>query len=330
MSEYPFFSIIIPVKNAAPGIRGCLESIQKLDYPQSKIEVILADGLSQDDTRKIGESYGVKIVLNPKQTVGPARNMGFFNSCGEYIVFTDADCILSQSYLKNVSAYFNDEEIAGISGPAITPAESSYFERAIKFIYELANFFCGSVHREKVGKSEEVEDIPGCNSIYRREILEKVMPVDENLLTAEDVDLNFRIRRLGYKLLFVPEVTVFHHRRSSPQKLSRQFYRFAIGRLQVGKKNIKMINFAHILAGIFLPFFIILFITFRFVNLQIFYFLMRIAATGLTFLFIFALAKSKSMLVAFNVILAITIAISSWSLGFMRELLFPLKDVRGK
>lgn len=330
MADYPIFSIIIPVKNEAARVKDCLESIAKLDYPQDKIEVVLADALSQDNTREIGEKFSAKLVCNDKQTVGPGRNVGFLNSKGSFLVFTDADCTLPRDYLKNSLKYFCSEEVAGIGGPAITPSGSSLFEESVKFIYELGALFCCSAHRERINKVKKVKDIPGCNSIYRREILEKVMPIDEKLLTAEDVDLNFRIRELGYKLLSVPDVVVFHHRRSSPRKFFKQIYRFAIGRLQVGKKNIKMLNITHILAGISPPLFILLFLVFYFINLSILYFLIGISVLVAVFIFLYTFFRSKSVLVSLNTIFALLIAISAWSLGFMQELFFPLKDVTGK
>jgi len=248
VSDLPLFSIIIPVKNAARELKGCLESIRKLGYPQERIEVILVDGLSEDDTIEIGKGFGVKVILNPKQTVAPARNIGFLNSLGEYIAFTDADCIFDRGWLKEALKYFKDYNVAGVSGPTITPKEGTSFNQAIKALYSLANRFCGSVHQEEVRELKIVNDLPGCNAIYRRQYLSKVMPIDENLLTAEDVEMNFRLVRLGYKLLSCPDIIVYHYRRATPKLLWQQMYRFAIGRLEVGKKSIRMIGPAHIIA----------------------------------------------------------------------------------
>ena len=155
------------------------------------------------------------------------------------------------------------------------------------------------------------------------------MPIDERLLTAEDVDLNFKIGKLGYKLLSVPDVKVFHRRRGSPRKLFIQFYRFAIGRLQVGKKDIRMINAIHILVGISLPVFILLIALYG-INPFIFYLPIGVFAAGLFALFLFGLSKSRSLLVGLNLIAAALIGILGWSLGFMRELLFPLKDASNR
>lgn len=327
--ELPLFSIIIPTKNAASQIKECLESIKKLNYPPENLEVIVADGLSNDDTIEIAKVYGAKVFTNPKQIVASGRNIGFINSRGEYIIFTDADCTLHPDYLQNCLKYFQDARVAGISGPTKTHSYGNSFERAIKFIYEMGAFFCGSAQLEEVKAVKAVNDIPGCNSVYRRDVLAKVMPFDEKLLTAEDVDLNFRIRKLGYKLLFVPDVVICHHRRSSPTKSFRQIYRFAIGRLQAGKKDRAMINIMHILVGLFFPLFILLTI-FSFLNQFVFNIASTLFFAGALLLFLFILMKEKSLAVAMNTVLAMGIAIFAWSLGFLRELFCPLKDVSGK
>ena len=83
MQDLPFVSIIIPVKNEELLIENCLRSLDELNYPKDKYEVIISDGLSTDNTVKIAKNYGAIIVINEKQTVAPARNIGFRYARGE-------------------------------------------------------------------------------------------------------------------------------------------------------------------------------------------------------------------------------------------------------
>lgn len=328
MEDRPFFSIIIPVKNEASLLNRCLESLSKLDYPKERLEIIVADGLSTDNTKEVVLKFGVKVVDNKRQVVVSGRNSGFKEAKGDIIVFTDADCIFDKDWLKNSVRYFNDSLVGGVGGPTLMPPESSGFEKAVNFLFSLAEFLKATSHRQDYLTAGEVNDIPGCNAIYRRSALEKVMPVDENFLTAEDAWMNFCIRNLGYRLIAADDVRLWHCRRSSPRRFLRQIYRFAIGRLQVGKRNHSLLNKFHIMTGLAIPaIFSLGIICYSLGLLNLFF---KIVVASSTAVILLSLFKTKSLLAALNVPLVMFIFLFGWSAGFLRELFFPLKDVTGK
>ena len=95
-------SIIIPTKNNAGILEKCLKSIENLDYPKEELEVVIVDGHSEDGTVEIARKYGCRVVYESVGTIGGARNIGVQNSNGEFIVFTDADCVAERDWLKNL------------------------------------------------------------------------------------------------------------------------------------------------------------------------------------------------------------------------------------
>jgi len=315
MQDYPFFSVIIPVKNEAEILKKCLNSLLNLDYPKNRLEIIIADGLSTDNTKEVAESFGAKVVRNEKEVVVSGRNVGFEVAQGDLIAFTDADCTFSKFWLKNSLKYFQDPWVAGIGGPTILPEEATVFEKAVDCLFEIAELFSATSHRKNIDLFRETEDLPGCNAIYKREVLKKVMPVEENFLTAEDVWMNYCIKKIGYKFVYAGDVLVWHHRRSSPKKFLRQIYRFSIGRLQVGKRNSNLISKWHIIVGSGLLF-LVGFFCFFWITIFL--------------LFLFSLSKKKSFYFFLNFLLVVFIFLLGWSLGFWRELLFPLKDIKGR
>ncbi len=326
MNEEPFVSIIIPVKNEAGLLKTCLESISNLDYPKENIEVIVADGMSKDNSVEIAKHYGAKVVLNKKQTVSPGRNIAFEHASGEIIAFTDADCIVDKNWIRNSLKYFKNDKVACVGGPNLTPSDEKDFGKAVGFIFNQKIFLAGSTHARELKEITEVKSIPGCNAIYPKNALDKVMPLDESLLTCDDTELNQRLIDKGYKLLYTPDVFVWHYRRPTPKRLFKQMYRYAVGRLQVGKMDKRMINFIHVLVGLSLPFSLLLlvFSTLLFLLLLLLY---------LFLLFVFsisALVKTKSIKVSLYVPVVISIMLCAWSSGFTRELIFPLRKVEGK
>ncbi len=321
-SPVPFVSIIIPAKNEERLIEQCLNALNALEYPRNSYEIIVADGQSTDNTVKIAEKLGARVVANPSGTVSPGRNIAFKQARGDIIAFTDADCVADVNWLKNSIKYFDDETIAGVGGPNLTPENETLFGKAVGFVFGQAIFAAGSVHARNLKEIKKVRSIPGCNAIYKREALEKVMPVDEGLLTCDDTEMNQRIIDNGYSLLYTPDVFVWHYRRPTHVRLWKQMYRYAIGRLQVGKRDKRMINVFHILVGITPPMGIVV----LFFSRPLFASLFLIYALFLFIYFLVSLFKTGSFKVSLRVPAVISIIFFAWSTGFMRELIYPIKN----
>lgn len=326
----PTVSIIIPTKNAGALLKDCLNHIQELDYPQDKIEVLIADGLSTDETVSIAKRFGAKVVPNPKQTVGPGRNVAFEVAKGELVAFTDADCLVDAGWIKNALAHFADATIGGVGGPTFVPPQQSSFAEAVRYLFRLAVFWAGSVHTEHQGKEKRVKHIPGCNMIFRRDVLAKVMPIDESLLTGEDLELSRCILQQGYSLLFAPDVWVWHHKRTTPKGFFRQMYRFAIGRLQVGKRARSWLHPMHLLCGVAIPLFLGTAVLIGFIKPALFFFAFGLILALSVLLSCWVLCLSRSVAVAVQAPLAVLLGVTAWSCGFLRELFFPMKEVIGK
>jgi len=133
--------------------------------------------------------------------------------------------------------------------------------------------------------------------------------------------MNQKIRALGYKLMYTPDTVLWHHRRPVPKKFFMQMYRYAIGRLRLGKKDIKMINLTHILVGLGLPLIIIVSLVLILVKKILFLYLFILGAAFLIFYFLFAWFKTKSFKTAVLVPGVIILLFCGWSLGFLKELL---------
>ena len=90
----PSISIIIPTLNAAKVLRSCLFSIRSQKYPKNKITILVIDGGSSDDTKKIAIRYNAKILKNPLKTAESGKAIGIKMAKGELIALIDSDNIL--------------------------------------------------------------------------------------------------------------------------------------------------------------------------------------------------------------------------------------------
>lgn len=328
MQDLPLVSIVIPVRNEERILGQCLASITDLDYPKDRVEVIVADSLSTDGSRAIACQFGAKVVTNRGQTVVSGRNRGMEAARGEFIAFTDADCVVSRHWLRAGLAAFGPG-VAGVGGVTLFPKEATAFQKAVNVLFLLAGFARATAHRQSAGHTFEAGDIPGCNALYRRSALEQVMPLDEDLLTAEDVWLNWKLRQRGFRHLVAENMILWHHRRSKPASFVRQMYRFAIGRLQVGRRSRSLLGPLHVLAGISIPlvaagFAVALARGFSGAGLAAGALLLAVAAL------LVGLRQSGSLRAGCWVPAVLGLFLASWSCGFLRELFFPLKRVEGK
>ncbi|MBI2041604.1 MAG: glycosyltransferase [Candidatus Nealsonbacteria bacterium] len=320
----PFVSIIIPTRNVGKFISKCLESLNNLDYPKDKYEVIIADSESTDETPSIARKYGAILVSTAKRSVCAGRNEGFKIAKGEIIAFSDADCVMDKNWIKNSIKYFEDSVVGGVGGPNLSPADDTSFAKAVSFVLDQPLFLAGSVYGRVLKNIKEVKSLPGCNIILRRETLDKVMPIDETILGGEDFFMNQKIRQLGYRLLYTPDTFVWHYHRAAPKKFFKQIYRYGISRLIIGKKDRRMINPMHIIVGFGVP--ILAATAF---SLIIFspVLLAYIALSAAVFMLIYTVLawfKLKSFRAALWVPTVIVIIFCSWSLGFLRELFCPI------
>jgi len=113
--KYPKLSIVMPVYNEEDKIERCLKSIREQDYPQDKIEIVFVDDDSTDNTLKLSRKYGIKYVRNGKHDYDIGKSLGVKNASGEYVMFLDADNILTtRDWIRRViTPLLEDESIVG-------------------------------------------------------------------------------------------------------------------------------------------------------------------------------------------------------------------------
>jgi len=173
-SKFPLISVVIPVKNESAILGRCLNSLREVEYPSGRLEIIIADGMSRDESPALALSYGAKVVRNEKELVSSGRNRGFEAARGELIAFTDADCIFDKRWLANSLKYFDDKKIGGVGGTTLQPEDSSSFEKAIDCVFHMAELFQSTSHRRRLPGAKEAADIPGCNAITGEKRLKRL------------------------------------------------------------------------------------------------------------------------------------------------------------
>lgn len=137
MTNYPTVSFIIPTLNAGRFLERCLSAIRNQDYPAEKIEIIVADANSIDDTRKIAQQYKAKLIDNPLVLHEPGKTLATKEATGELIFYTDADNILAHpNWLKAmVKPYLKEKNILGLLPQTTAPPDSPSLNRYLGYLF---------------------------------------------------------------------------------------------------------------------------------------------------------------------------------------------------
>jgi len=223
MKKEIVFSVIIPVRTITPYVKETISFLKKLLYKKFEIIVIT-------DKK---ESYpGVVVIASGEPTPAFKRNLGAKKAKGEFLAFLDDDSYPDKPWLNRALAIFKEgQEVAGVCGPTLTPPSDSVYQKASGWIWAswLGSGAAG-VYRNRVKSRREVDDFPSVNLLVRKEDFDKVGGFDINHWPGEDTKLCLDLVNLGKKIIYDPEVLVFHHRRAVFIPHLKQISRYAMRR----------------------------------------------------------------------------------------------------
>jgi glycosyltransferase involved in cell wall biosynthesis len=200
----PFISVIVPVYNAERFLSRCLDALLSSSY--GSFEVIVVDDASTDDSVKISRKKGVE-VLQMKSQSGPAaaRNVGVRKARGEILFFVDSDVVVEKNALARVA-----EDL--LNNPAIAAVFGSYDDEPAEtnFLSQYKNLQHHFVHQ--YSSSEATTFWSGCGAVRRRafDAVGGFDPARYSKPSIEDIELGYRLRKAGYRILLDKELHCKH------------------------------------------------------------------------------------------------------------------------
>lgn len=223
-------TVCVIAYNEEKTLDGVLENICEQDYEHKKMEILLVDSNSTDNTKRIMESFAkkyskefhdIQVLDNPKRTLPCGWNVALRAYKGSAIVKVDAHARIPSDFIKkNVDCLNEGEYISGGRRPNIID-EPTHWRRTL-LLAESSMFGSGiAPYRNNPGKTY-VKSL--FHAAYRREVFEKTGLFNEQLTRTEDNEMHYRMRQAGYKLLFNPDIVSYQHVRSSLPKMLKQKY----------------------------------------------------------------------------------------------------------
>ena len=211
MDNYPFVTVIVPVRNRPDEISDCLASLVKLDYPPEKLEIIVVDDASEDNTPDVVSGFPVRLIKNPERMrASYSRNLAAKEARGEVLAFLDSDCTVHPLWLKELVPAFCDEENGAIGGKV-----DSRFEKKALDRYEKVSSSLNMGERSKSSNEEgNFFYLPTCNLLVKKDIFIELEGFNANMTVGEDVDFCWRLKDMGFEIEYRPVGIVFHKHRS--------------------------------------------------------------------------------------------------------------------
>lgn len=206
-----------------------LTSIENLNFPKNKIQVIVVDNHSTDGSDKaIMEKFPNTILLKQKTNLGygPAINIAIKKAVGQFIFIVNNDIILDANCPKLLLDFIKNNSNIGIVGPKLLPVK----KKAQTAQYQKFNYWTGHVDmRSKIiNKPTEVQWIQGCAMFMPKEICQKIGYFDEGFskIYFEDIDYCVRTQAKGMRTLIYPKAVCYHLQSFTVDKisLSRKWY----------------------------------------------------------------------------------------------------------
>jgi glycosyltransferase involved in cell wall biosynthesis len=246
---------VIPCRNERHYIAACLDSILASDFPQDRLEVVVADGMSDDGTREILGRYAaaherISVIDNPKGTTPCGMNLAIRAARGATIVRMDAHAKYPPDYLRRLVAAQQETGAENVGTLVETlPADDTPMAAAIAI---------GLSHPLGVGNSHFrigttvrrwVNHVPfGC---WQRGLFDRIGYFDEELERAQDVEFNARLLNHGGRILLLPDLTSTYLARRTLRQLARMMYQYGYFKPLVARKAGKILTARQLVPALF-------------------------------------------------------------------------------
>lgn len=256
-------SVVIPCFNEERLIKKVLENLAR-QYDAENYEIIVVDGMSTDKTRDAVHEFvaaypdiNVRLIENPARTIPRALNMGIEEARGDVIVRMDAHSIPSQNYVRRCVELLQDGR-AGIVGMSLRlqPGADTLIARAIALAVSHPFGIGDAKFRWPDAPTQFVDTVPF--GVFHKALWRKLGGFNEELLTNEDYDFNYRARQQGQNILLDASAHSAYFARATYRDLAAQNFRYGRWKAQMIKLHPRSIKLRQLVAPAFVASIIVL------------------------------------------------------------------------
>ncbi len=311
-----FYSVIIPVYNRPDEIEELLESLCRQRYKNFEV-IVIEDGSTnrcEHVVDKFRNDLSISYIEKENSGQGFSRNVGFEAAKGDYFVVFDSDCIIPEHYFEAVENYLSNDKLDAFGGPDRSHPSFTLLQKAISCSMT-SPLTTGGI---RGGKKRLGPFHPrSFNMGISRDVFEKA---GGYIITrmGEDIEFSIRIHQSGFRVGLIPDAFVYHKRRTSLADFYRQLHFFGRARINIGRFFPGEIRLVHFFPALFTLGFIFLWIL-PFISPELFKIGAGLYIIYFILLFITALFKTKNLLVSLLCVPAGFIQLFAYGMGFITE-----------
>lgn len=239
----PLLSVVMPVRNEGAFITRSLGSVVSQSYPADRVEIIVADGMSTDDTRPLVQEWArrdprISLIDNPGRIVSTGINRAIAVARGTIIVRIDGHCEIAPDYLERCVHHLSMES-STIVGGIVTTIGQTPTAKAIALAMSSSFGVGNSAFRTgQLGAYIDTVAFPA----YPRDILERAGPFDEELVRNQDDEYSYRLRKMGVRIKLAADIQSQYYSRTSLRRLCRQYFQYGYWKVRVMQKHARQMR----------------------------------------------------------------------------------------
>jgi glycosyltransferase involved in cell wall biosynthesis len=215
------------MRNEQGAVGACLDSFLRNATGETDVEILCVDGMSTDSTREIvqqrqQQDERIRLIENPRKIVPTGLNLAIRQSRGDFIMVVGCHAEYATDYIQrclNVIARTGADHVGGymttLAGDATAPATAIAAATS-------SMFGVGNSSFRLSGPEREADTVPF--GMYRREVFEKIGLYDERLVRNQDIELNWRLRKAGGRIIISPEIKLSYYNRATFRGLWQQAF----------------------------------------------------------------------------------------------------------
>ncbi len=228
ITKFPFVTIAIPAYNTGRTVEKTIKSALNLNYPSDKLEIIVVNHGSSDNTREIIEQYKDKVKIvnigrTPDERKGRPMNVALKRAKGEFFVCLDADSLATKNSLLKTLPYFDDKEVG-----CVLPSMKVYKPRTFWHKVQHSEYLVNMFYKRLMSYMNCIHVAPGPFSVFRTKTLRDVGGYDEKNLT-EDLEITYRLQKYQYKVIQLMNTFVYTVAPKNLKEIYRQRNRWFKG-----------------------------------------------------------------------------------------------------
>lgn len=263
-TDWPRVSVVIPVRNEAAFIESNLEALRGQDYPLDRLEVVVADGRSEDATREIVNAVaarwsqdgarGCRVLLvdNPERVMPTGVNAAIRQATGDLVLLLGGHARLPSTYIRECVALMLETGVDGTGGAVESVSRGRVGEAIAALMsspFGIGNSDFRTARGVGGGRPVPADTLPF--PVFRRQVYERVGLYNPHMIRHQDYEFNYRVRQAGGRMLLLPALKATYHVRSSLRVLWRQYWQYGVYKGRFLRRFPRSVKLRHLIPPLF-------------------------------------------------------------------------------